>query len=280
MFYRFMSKYLFVMLLSLSNSFLYAEEAISVTWKPPVVNFEVSIDTNGEIDITHDNTFVTPIGVFSLGVSTNLTRERNRYQKNFTYVEIKNSNKVYIYKVNHGKKLTVKSRGRTNIEITKNRVTITIMDKKSFKISFDLIGANKWITPTKTICERYGGKMDDGLCDANWYDAQRICEEMDARLATIHELKKLVKDCSKNPSNYKSCYQNKGFSNSPVIPWYWSSSLVEGKMDSQAWLISFESSTELELFGSKSWISVKSSPAVQPVVQDDKKDNNYVRCLK
>jgi len=278
MLYRFMSKYLFViLLLSLSNNFLYAEEeAISVSWKPPVVNFEVSIDTNGEIDITHDNTFVTPIGVFSLGASTNLTRERNRYKRDFTYVEIKNSNKVYIYKVNHGKKLTVKSRGGTNIEITKNRVTITMMDKKSFKISFDLIGANKWITPTKTICERYGGEMDDGLCDANWYDAQRICEEMDARLATIHEFKKLVKDCSKNPSNYKSCYQNKGFSNSPIIPWYWSSSLVEGKMDSHAWLISFGSTTEPPQYGKKFLISVESSP----LVRDDKKDNNYVRCLK
>ena len=127
---------------------------------------------------------------------------------------------------------------------------------------------SKWIDPSRSICESNGGKIVNGVCRANCYNAKKICSESDGRLPSIGELKRVVTNCggemrddtpaewsrNKNNSNYQSCYKRKGF----VSGYYWSSTTVVGYEDS-AWYVSFGG-------GGDYW--------------DGKSDSNYVRCVR
>ena len=100
------------------------------------------------------------------------------------------------------------------------------------------ISTSKWITPTNSICEANGGKINkDKICEANWKNAKKICYVSGGRLPNINELKKVVLDCrgtnttnnnknhdkttTKNTKNifYQSCYKKEGFGSYV----YWSS---------------------------------------------------------
>ncbi len=104
----------------------------------------------------------------------------------------------------------------------------------------------KWISPPCKACTGNGGKLSsEGICQATWYDAGRICSAAEARLPSIDELKRVVTDCGgdinyldniENDPAYQSCYQNKGFSASD---YYWSSSTyVSGTK--YAWIVYFK----------------------------------------
>lgn len=90
----------------------------------------------------------------------------------------------------------------------------------------------QWITPTNTVCQRNGGKINSrGVCTAKWSDAKNICHSMGGKLPTLSELEKVVVDCggihekgALNQSNslYKSCYKKIGFGSD----FYWSSKIA------------------------------------------------------
>ena len=102
---------------------------------------------------------------------------------------------------------------------------------------------NKWITPSKTICEKNGGKIDDnGYCTSTWTNAKKICLASGGELASIKELKTAIRDCggvidSDNIGNesYQKCYEANGFASNG----YWSSTTSAGNSDN-AWLVYFD----------------------------------------
>ena len=101
------------------------------------------------------------------------------------------------------------------------------------------IVTSKWITPTDK--------------KVTWQKAKEICREHGARLPTIEELKRVVRDCGginttygednnwgtiadKNIANksYQSCYKQKGFTSNS----YWSST-TNVSDSSNVWLVYF-----------------------------------------
>jgi len=116
-------------------------------------------------------------------------------------------------------------------------------------------------TPTKTECERGGGKVPYEVCNANWENAKKICHKSGGRLPTIEEVKKVVNECGgnlilyddnnnfknkilkgKNNSSYLSCI-HKGYTSpslSDLIPpglfIFWSSTTYKDN-DKIAWLV-------------------------------------------
>lgn len=87
-----------------------------------------------------------------------------------------------------------------------------------------------WITPTKEVCEKYGGKINSrNVCEAKWKDAKKICKDSGGRLPTVDELKDVIIQCGGHTggvkeygtyedydnfqynSSYTSCYHKKGF---------------------------------------------------------------------
>ncbi len=266
MLYRFVSKIVFLfVLLGLSNSFLYAE-GLDITYKTPIIPLEFTFSSNG-IDVRASKEIITPFGTFGIGYNEYLWKKRSDYQENYTYVVIVDMNvkKEHIYKINGGKKLVLQSEGRSNIEITKNRVIITLEKGSSFKANFYIVGENRqstsrssglqWLDISRGTCERYGGKMEEGVCKADWYESNKICSAMSARLPSVNELNAVTKTCGGTPvrygsddfdsisnknranSSYQSCYKRKGFSNNDF---YWSSTSFSGKTDN-AWFAFFRS---------------------------------------
>ena len=123
----------------------------------------------------------------------------------------------------------------------------------------------QWITPTKDICIKHGGKISiDNLCIASWQKSKLICKAEDARLASFEELEKVMLDCNgklndyKNNranSSYQKCYKSKGFSK---LEYYWSATPI-GNRSRDAWFIDFSN-------GGKNYLS---------------KDNEYsVQCIR
>ncbi len=263
MLYRFVSKIVFLfVLLGLSNSFLYAE-GLRVTYKSNFVPLEFTFSSSG-IEIGVSKGIITPIGSFTIGYDELILKNRSDYQENSTYVVIVDMNvkKEHIYKINGNKKLVLQSEGRSNIEITKNRVRITVEKGSKFKAKFDIVGGNttstsrssglKWLDVSSSTCERYGGKMYKGVCKADWYEANKICSSMSARLPTVNELNAVTKTCGGTPtrygsywdsiidknkanSSYQSCYKRKGFRDNN---WYWSSTSFSGYTNN-AWIVFF-----------------------------------------
>ncbi len=284
MLYRFVSKIVFLfVLLGLSNSFLYAEGS-TFTYEPPLIPVSFSLNNN-EISVNVSRKWVTPIGVFSWGYEAYKLKSRSDYQPDYTYVVIKSktTEKEYIYKVNDGNELRFKNRGECEVLIRKNRVFITVGKGSSFKAEFDVVGGNrqstskssglKWLDPSKSTCERYGGEMYKGVCQADWYESNKICSFMSARLPTVNELNAVTKTCGGTPtrygsywdsiidknkanSSYQSCYKRKGFSDNN---WYWSSTSVSGRTY-YAWIVGF-------YYGNLSNGNYKDS-------------NNYLRCVR
>ena len=88
----------------------------------------------------------------------------------------------------------------------------------------------KWIMPNKTVCEAHGGKFNNkGVCISTYNNAEKICINSGAILPLRKYFKKVVLDCGgdwndweKNNISgaYKSCYQQKGFSDDDG---YWNS---------------------------------------------------------
>ncbi len=84
---------------------------------------------------------------------------------------------------------------------------------------------DKWLIPTDSTCLSNGGQINEkGICEAYLYNAKKICQQNNARLPTINELKKLITDCGgtidaqdKNLNNrdYQSCLKKKNFDVSP-----------------------------------------------------------------
>jgi len=77
----------------------------------------------------------------------------------------------------------------------------------------------KWITPSKNICNKYGGIVLKNACFINYYQSKKICKYLNGRLPSIEELGRVVILCgghineNKNEYNskYQSCYQEMGF---------------------------------------------------------------------
>jgi hypothetical protein len=284
MLYRFVSKIVFLfVLLGLSNSFLYAE-GLRVTYKSNFVPLEFTFSSSG-IEIGVSKGIITPIGSFTIGYDELILKNRSDYQENSTYVVIVDMNvkKEHIYKINGNKKLVLQSEGRSNIEITKNRVRITVEKGSKFKAKFDIVGGNttstsrssglKWLDVSSSTCERYGGKMYEGGCKADWHEANKICSSMSARLPSVNELNAVTKTCGGTPTRfgsddwysitdkniansfYQSCYKRKGFSD---YDYYWSSTSISGGTDG-AWLVFFSNGYVNDYY---------------------KDDNGYLRCVR
>jgi len=264
MLYRFVSKIVFLfVLLGLSNSFLYAK-GLTFTYAPPLIPIEFSLHNN-EISVSATSKSVTLLGTFGWGYEAYKLKSRSDYQSDYTYVVIrsKTTEKEYIYKVNDGKELRFRNRGECEVIIRKNRVFITVDRGSSFKANFYIVGENrqstsrssglKWLDVSSSTCERYGGKMYEGVCKADWHEANKICSSMSARLPSINELNAVTKTCGGTParsssddwdsitdknranSSYQSCYKRKGFG---PYDWYWSSTSVSGDTDG-TWFVSF-----------------------------------------
>jgi hypothetical protein len=264
MLYRFVSKIVFLFVLfGLSNSFLYAK-GLDITYKTPIIPLEFTFSSNG-IDVRASKEIITPFGTFGIGYNEYILKERSDYQENYTYVVIVDMNvkKEHIYKINGGKKLVLQSEGRSNIEITKNRVIITLEKGSKFKASFNVEDRNtqstsrssgfQWLDVSRGTCERYGGEMYEGVCQADWHEANKICSAMSARLPTVNELNAVTKTCGGTPvrhgsddwdsityknranSSYQSCYKRKGFG---PYDWYWSSTSVSD-LTYIAWVVTF-----------------------------------------
>ncbi len=118
--------------------------------------------------------------------------------------------------------------------------------------------SNKWIIPSKKICQSNGGKVDDsGYCTSKWSDAKQICSSSNGELPNIKELESVVLDCSgvyakwndtnkdsvskknKFNTNYKFCYKKLGFEST----FYWSTSTRTIDEDS-ALVVDFNKGTE------------------------------------
>ena len=54
----------------------------------------------------------------------------------------------------------------------------------------------KWIDPSLKACESNGGSINDGYCDASFYNAQKICEADGYILPTIETFKATSERCS------------------------------------------------------------------------------------
>jgi hypothetical protein len=59
-------------ILSVQDAYSQSESRIIGTWEPPLVPVEVTLDSNGNIDVTSSVSWVTPIGRFSLGLAAPL----------------------------------------------------------------------------------------------------------------------------------------------------------------------------------------------------------------
>jgi len=111
---------------------------------------------------------------------------------------------------------------------------------------------SKWIIPTDKSCKANGGEIEEGICKSNWDKAQKICSANNGRLATIDELKEVIKLCGginieysdvgfstsyKNIANkpYQACYKKEGFA---YIHNFWSSSTYADN-DTHAWFVDF-----------------------------------------
>jgi len=236
-----------VVLLGLSSSVLSSDDGLSISYQPPIVPVEFSFDEDG-IDVKATKKIITPLGSFGIGYGLYKLKDRSDYEDDYTYVVIEDMNerKEHIYKVNDGKKLTLASEGRTNVEVTKNRVRILVEKGSNFKVSFEVEeesrsydSDDKWVTPSDSVCRSNGGKVDNNGCYSKWEEAKIICQVMNSRLATIEEFIKTKIDCGgkigieyqdKNKENsfYQSCYKQKGFTSGV----YWSySSIVNGELD-------------------------------------------------
>ena len=119
-------------------------------------------------------------------------------------------------------------------------VEATVVPKRELK-PVRVTSTSKWIKPTNSVCEANSGKMVDGVCQANWKNATKICSASGASLPSIDDLRKVVTDCGGviddyinniNNSNYQTCYRQKGFTSS----WYWSST---ERNSSYAWSVGF-----------------------------------------
>jgi len=87
-----------------------------------------------------------------------------------------------------------------------------------------------WIDPEKKVCTTNGGVVDaNGLCYANWRNAEKICLASKGVLPNIEMLKKELVDCGgivenveleESRSDALKCYKNKGFI---LYDAYWSS---------------------------------------------------------
>lgn len=127
-----------------------------------------------------------------------------------------------------------------------------------------VFASSEWINISEEDCLKNNGIMKDGVCTASWNDANAMCLSLEASLASMEQLKGLVKECggvlnnhqgnSKN-SKYQSCYKKKGFIDSS---YYWSSNVYEA-YEANAWVLYFE-------FGGDDW--------------DSKTSNHNVRCVK
>ena len=111
---------------------------------------------------------------------------------------------------------------------------------------------SKWIDVDASSCRANGGEMNNGVCEAPWKEAKKICSVSGGRLPTIEELEKVVSGCGginvkykdsqwyeinyKNIANssYQSCYKAKGF----ISSYYWSSTTNASAL-SYAWNVGF-----------------------------------------
>ena len=111
----------------------------------------------------------------------------------------------------------------------------------------------KWVKPSKSICEDNGGlynQYEDNDCDANWKNANKICNATGGNLPDIDTLRAVITDCGgalyrwnednsdsnadKNINNksYQSCYKEKGFTSD-----FYLSSTIYSSDSSNIWYI-------------------------------------------
>ncbi len=122
----------------------------------------------------------------------------------------------------------------------------------------------EWVKLSKKVCMDSGGEMYDGVCLANWPDANKICSIAGGRLATRLELKNIIIKCggmideyveNTKSKSYQSCCKKDGFSSTYD---YWSStSCRTNKQDA--------------------WVAYVGSGNVYNYDKDGK---SYVRCVK
>jgi len=123
----------------------------------------------------------------------------------------------------------------------------------------------KWITPSDNHCKSNGGEINsEGVCYADWENAQKICEASGGRLPTIEELKDVVTGCggtiddydnNRANTSYQSCYKAQGFGSSND---YWSAT-TSASGTSTAWVVLFSNGVDL-------W--------------NGKSSSSYVRCVR
>jgi len=99
---------------------------------------------------------------------------------------------------------------------------------------------SKWLKPSSSTCTQNGGKMVNGVCEANWKNVKKICRANGGTLPTRNDFKREVEACGgtwkdwrKNSENssYQSYSRQKGFSS-----YSWTS---EEEDSSNAWGVDF-----------------------------------------
>lgn len=86
-----------------TNASAYSQVKPRISWRLPIVPIEISIDSQGNIDVSSSASWVTPIGEFSLGISTPLREETS-------LLTLLVDGKKYKYRIG-GKKFEVSARG-------------------------------------------------------------------------------------------------------------------------------------------------------------------------
>lgn len=95
----------------------------------------------------------------------------------------------------------------------------------------------KWIIPSESICQSEGGEFNNGVCEADWLKARRICRLGGGRLPNIDELKAEITSCGGKVGDWEdnirnqsfvSCIKEKNFHN---FKNYWSLSLEKKEKD-------------------------------------------------
>ena len=113
---------------------------------------------------------------------------------------------------------------------------LLLLASASLLITATYLSAEEWVSPSKEVCTKNGGKVSrGGVCYAKWDAAKRICSNMDAALPTLDELKAALASCGGKFDDYKmhkddpafqSCSKKKGFA---VLRHYWTS--TKGQAD-------------------------------------------------
>lgn len=108
------------------NSTLPQGGRLELSYQPLFLPFSISIDSNGRVSVEAKASFVTPIGVFSIGASLPI-----RNSPGFTYVIVRcrKTGKDSVFKVrNNGERVTVQTDGKATMSVKDRYVFVDVIE--------------------------------------------------------------------------------------------------------------------------------------------------------